>query len=272
MLDNKPNVTLHFHNTCVTTYNWKSIINRYLKQNSSLDTSSQPTPPKLLRCHSSFNCLEHCLICGDLCLEKATKNPGHHKKVVWCQTIHMKDNLIKVCGQRGDSHEESVSSRITGAITDLYAADAQYHQTCFTSFVSWRNISAAVKSKSKQQKPDPVNFAFSCVISLLKSDLGKLWNSVELYDVYSQSLKQLKDLIMVMKDSTRGPTEGACPMVVPAMSTRPRTSALRMPSTQPPSGTAIIGSNILGNCPWMALSSLKYRQYSYSSKWNNPDT
>ena len=28
-------------------------------------------------------------------------------------------------------------------------------------------------------------------------------------------------------------TEGACSMAVPAMSTRPRTSALRMPSTHP---------------------------------------
>ena len=44
----------------------------------------------------------------------------------------MKDNLIKVCGQRGDYHAEEASSRITGAIIDLYAADARYHQTCFT--------------------------------------------------------------------------------------------------------------------------------------------
>ena len=40
----------------------------------------------------------------------------------------------------------------------------------------------------------------------------------------------------------------------------------------PPSGTPIIGSNTLGSCPWMALSSLKDRQYTYSSKWNNPGT
>ena len=85
----------------------------------------------------------------------------------------MKDNLIKVYGQ-GNSHEEEVSSRITGAITDLYAADALYHQLCFTSFVSSRFISVAVKSTSKQQKPDPVNLAFSCLISLLKSYFGIL--------------------------------------------------------------------------------------------------
>ena len=189
MLDNNPNVTIHFHNACVTTYNSKIHMKRYQKKNSSLDTSSQQTPPKQLRCHYSFNFREHCLICGDLCLEKSAKNPGRHKKVVRCRTVHIKDNLIKVCEQRGDSHAVEVSSRITCAITDLHAADARYHQTCFTTFVSSRNIAAAVASTSKQQKPDPVNLAFSCVIRLLKSDPGKLWNSVELYDVYSQSLK-----------------------------------------------------------------------------------
>ena len=35
------------------------------------------------------------------------------------------------------------------------------------------------------------------------------------------------------RDRRRRPTEGACSMAVPAMSTRPRTSALRMPSTHP---------------------------------------
>ena len=93
----------------------------------------------------------------------------------------MKDYLIKVCGQRGNPHAEEV---------------------CFTGFVQSQNISAAVKSTSNQQKHDPVNIAFSCVISLLKSDPGKLSNSVELYDVYSQSMKLLKDLIMVMRDIT----------------------------------------------------------------------
>ena len=75
----------------------------------------------------------------------------------------------------------------------IYATNARYHQTCVTTFVSSRNISAAVESTSKQKKTDPVNLAFSCVISLQKSDSGQLWNYVELYDVYSQSLKLLKE-------------------------------------------------------------------------------
>ena len=65
-----------------------------------------------------------------MCLEKSITIPGCHKKVERCPTIHMKDKLIKVCGQRGDSHAEEVSPRITDAITDLYAADARFHRTC----------------------------------------------------------------------------------------------------------------------------------------------
>ena len=40
-------------------------------------------------------------------------------------------------------------------------------------------------------------------------------------------------MVVVMMVIIRGPTEGACLMAVPVMSTRPRTSALRMPSTHP---------------------------------------
>ena len=39
----------------------------------------------------------------------------------------------------------------------------------------------------------------------------------------------------------RGPTEGACSMAIPAMSTRPRNSALRMPSGHP----AIRNANLM---------------------------
>ena len=41
-----------------------------------------------------------------------------------------------------------------------------------------------------------------------------------------------------IKLNVGGPTEGACSMAVHAMITRPRTSALRMPSTHPAIGNA----------------------------------
>ena len=45
------------------------------------------------------------------------------------------------------------------------------------------------------------------------------------------------------------PAEEVCSMAIPDMSTRPRTSALRMRPHIPPSGTPIIGSNTVGSCP-----------------------
>ena len=99
----------------------------------------------------------------------------------------MKDNLFKVCGQRGDSHAEEVSSRITCAIIDLYAQMHDITKDVLQVLFNHEILSTAVESTSKQYKPDPVNLAFSCVISLLKSDPGKLWNFVDVYDVYSQS-------------------------------------------------------------------------------------
>ena len=49
----------------------------------------------------------------------------------------------------------------------------------------------------------------------------------------------------------RGATEAACSMAVRAMSTRPWTSVLRMPSTHPAirTVTSIIGRNTLDSCP-----------------------
>ena len=55
-------------------------------------------------------------------------------------------------------------------------------------------------------------------------------------------------------------------MVVPAMSTIPSLVRYECLPHIPPLGMPIIGNNTLASCPLMALSSLKDRQYSYSSK------
>ena len=56
--------------------------------------------------------------------------------------------------------------------------------------------------------------------------------------VLNAALCMTCSLLMLVEDARGdrmegGPTEGACSMAVPAMSTRPRTSALRMLSTHP---------------------------------------
>ena len=82
------------------------------------------------------------------------------------------------------TNTEEVSSRITGAITDLHVADSLYHQTCYTTFVSSRNIATPVASISKLQKPDHIYLSCSCVVISKYTS-----NYVQLYDVYSKSLK-----------------------------------------------------------------------------------
>ena len=84
----------------------------------------------------------------------------------------MKDNLIKVCGQRGDSRAEEVSSRITGAIINMYAADARYHQHVLQ--VLFHHEIYQLLSNLHQSSRNLI--LLTCVISLLKSYPGKLLN------------------------------------------------------------------------------------------------
>ena len=61
-----------------------------------------------------------------------------------------------------------------------------------------------------------------------------LSNMISTYclDAYASQLWDYEDK-RIEKYDVWGPTEGACSMAVPVIITRPRTSALRMPSTQP---------------------------------------
>ena len=91
-----------------------------------------------------------------------------------------------MCEQRGDSHAVEVFSIITGAITCSRCTipSTMFHNFCFIT-----KYRSCCRLHIKAVEPDPVNLAFSCVISLIKSGPCKLYNSVELYDVNSQSLK-----------------------------------------------------------------------------------
>jgi len=81
-----------------------------------------------------------------VCLPKDPKNPYRWKKIMQCQTKEMKDGLLIVCNGRNDSEAVDVSVRIHGSLSDLHAADTQYHEDCFKKFTSKRNVSAASRS------------------------------------------------------------------------------------------------------------------------------
>ena len=75
--------------------------------------------------------------------------------------------------------------RLEGAGVDLHAADARYHENCYKTFTSSRNVKVAQrKSIVTDIESDE---AVEKVISAIKSSPDKMWNSVELHRLYQQN-------------------------------------------------------------------------------------
>ena len=75
---------------------------------------------------------------------------------------------------------QQVRLRIEGAVSDLHAADAQYHKDCMSSFRGPRNVKACVAQKNEM----PQDEAFMCVVGDLREDLSRIWNSIEVHNLY----------------------------------------------------------------------------------------
>ena len=82
--------------------------------------------------------------------------------MVQCRTANrgedntFKQGILDVCDQQNDEQAQQVRLRVQGAVSNLHAADAQYHKDCEAIFMSPpRNIQAAKKtvtmSVSKKQ-------------------------------------------------------------------------------------------------------------------------
>ena len=56
--------------------------------------------------------------------------------------------------QRDDEWAHKVNLRIGGAVSDLHAADAQYHKDCMAKFRSHRNIRATLNAEQHKSAID----------------------------------------------------------------------------------------------------------------------
>ena len=93
-----------------------------------------------------------------------------------------KKHLLNKCDVRKDKWPGLVRIRIQGAVSDLHAADARYHLDCRQRFVSKSSVrEAATTSSSVSSDSDE---AFVHAIKILEDNLSKLWNSVELFQLY----------------------------------------------------------------------------------------
>ena len=134
---------------------------------------------------STFSFQQHCILCGEDCnLEGDPKNPTRWKPAYLCREIEpkgdnksLKQSLLDICDCRDDDCASTVRLRIS----DLHAADARYHVTCRYSFTGLRAVETAPHSKTTSKSVDA---AFNSLIQTVKEDLARVWNSVELFNLY----------------------------------------------------------------------------------------
>ena len=69
------------------------------------------------------------------------KNPNRWRRVIQCRMADcgptqnlFKDAVLETCDQRDDEWAHKVNLRIGGAVSDLHAADAQYHKDYMAKF------------------------------------------------------------------------------------------------------------------------------------------
>ncbi|KAG0729000.1 hypothetical protein GWK47_031251 [Chionoecetes opilio] len=140
-----------------------------------------------------FNFFEHCIFCGEDCqVKKDPKYPPKWKPAYLCRQVNrpekkmsLKTEILAKCDERNDDWAAQVRIRVSGAISDLHAADARYHVACRTNFMSSRSTSAAVK-EAQADKPE-LDKGLQVVISILKEDMSHIWNSVDLFNLYIEN-------------------------------------------------------------------------------------
>lgn len=96
--------------------------------------------------------------------------------------MSFKQRILLVCDQRNDLPADDVRLRVQGAVSDLHAADAQYHLDCYNAFMSPRAIQA---SANTIKITTDVDKAFLQVIEEMEHDKGHIWNSVDIHGMYN---------------------------------------------------------------------------------------
>lgn len=114
-------------------------------------SNNQPKPKIMRRSeHSAFDFQQHCAFGGEKCIMKPDPHhPGHWRTAKLCRTADLgkgtsfKDAILNVCHQRKDAWAKEVEHRVLGAISNLHAADAHYHNDCRCKFMSPQSVQIA---------------------------------------------------------------------------------------------------------------------------------
>ena len=153
--DNDKDLNLKVHSSCVNKYVHPKEVERALKRQKEDEEEADAAPRKRARRSEQlkFNFFEHCIFCGEDCqVKKDPKHPSRWKPAYLCRQVNrpekkmsLKTEILAKCDERNDYWAAQVRIRVSGAISDLHAADARYHVACRNNFMSTRSTSAAVK-------------------------------------------------------------------------------------------------------------------------------
>ena len=185
--------TIKYHNNCIVSYASKSRVARFLKRKgNNADKADEEASKRTRRsdCKEAFCFKQQCLFCTKECImDRDSKNPGRWRQVVVCRTADctglktLKENIIETCDARQDEQSIGVKMRVMSAISDLHAADARYHKDCFSKFMSARNVATAKRKMESSQK-EKEDSAFYEITREMDEDKQRIWNSVEVYNLY----------------------------------------------------------------------------------------
>ena len=175
------------HENCVSTYTSSHHIKRFLsKQKGDTIRYDEGNPKKIPQIwHYTLLVQKHCFFCGEFCISRGsdTRNPSRWRKVVQCRTADgLKDNILETCDHRKDHQADEVRIRLSGAVSDLQAADAQYHLDYYKTFMSKKNMNAVTNSVNNSAiDQDP---AFDALVKDMSTDKSCVWNSHEIQQAY----------------------------------------------------------------------------------------
>jgi len=193
-LSETKDLTINYHKNCVSRYTSKSNTKHGKKS-----TEVRLPPPKRLR-HSfaPFDFFTQCLYCSDNCvLEKDRKHPDRWKPAYLCRStlskrgeemVSYKQNILDKCSERDDQWAQDVRLRIDGAVSDLHAAEARYHQYCMATFFNNRSYpghkNVAINPSTPGNDTNQNQQALASTIDALSNEKDKLWNSIEVFEMY----------------------------------------------------------------------------------------
>ena len=111
------------------------------------------------------------------------KNPSRWKVAYLCRTTDdgkttSKEAILQHAHERNDAWAREVAFRANLAVSDLHAADARYHRDCLAKFFTNR--------PSAESSTEACDSALEELLSQMSLDFTRIWNSAELYTLYSE--------------------------------------------------------------------------------------